>query len=581
MYDIDFLVKVSQHKKSYSSLPSIPKLPSFSESSSQTGSGASRFCSICRPCSRGSGDAQNGTSDVWKVKVEEDLDSERAYDINQGLFESVVVKPDIDADLGVTYFNEFKNATQVTEPLASDMHCYFNCGEVFKKGYDLQVHIKLRHKGEDPVELARAEDAAKFEIALTKRSACVYKCALCNKTVEGWSSFWDHLRKHKISVADYKAKYGQCEIETARFQCRICGKVVKHETNIIHKHLQWVHGINWTQYLTRVRLELRGVKQDPLPEVVSEECKICHLKVKYMKLHMRNKHTFTKKEYCQICDDSYKYLKTHLKNKHGITGDEYDQVTSEATTGFLSHDLNQNSREYQVPDESDASMSSFSEASSKSYNSALPKPSKEEMSDKTVKHCSVCDIQFGSRKDFIDHCQVVHGVRFKTKADHRLWKMSPSFPQSDNSVPRLGKVVGSTSPVSFEYRPPPSKVPKIVWPVKRGSFMCEECGVEFTSWQNLDQHMKLECKKLRCEDCGKTYSTLPNLKKHRRLSCAANFPAHSPASIARGVVEQILSTVFSLSQGPRIVFKCPVADCGQQFGRSVHLRRHQANYHDK
>ena len=52
--------------------------------------------------------------------------------------------------------------------LSTDLRCYFGCDELFKKDYQLHLHLKLRHRDEDPEELKAAYEAADEEIALTK-----------------------------------------------------------------------------------------------------------------------------------------------------------------------------------------------------------------------------------------------------------------------------------------------------------------------------------------------------------------------------------------------------------------------------
>ena len=57
--------------------------------------------------------------------------------------------------------------------------------------------------------------------------------------------------------------------------------------------------------------------------------------------------------------------------------------------------------------------------------------------------------------------------------------------------------------------------------------------------------MKLNCKKVACE---KIYSSLLNLKKHRKSSCQGQGNLRlSPANIAREIVDQVISSVFSVS----------------------------------
>merc|ERR1712126_542847 len=72
---------------------------------------------------------------------------------------------------------------------ATDLRCYFQCVEVFKKDYDLRIHLKIRHRGEDEKELEKAYQAAEEEIALVRRSACTFQCALCPKKFGDRGSF--------------------------------------------------------------------------------------------------------------------------------------------------------------------------------------------------------------------------------------------------------------------------------------------------------------------------------------------------------------------------------------------------------
>ena len=547
MYDLDFLVKVSQHKKYFSKIPSIPRPKQYLDSSSQTPYVNGKLCRCCTK-SNDSGTVHNKVI-VGAIRTHQEKDFK--YEES----ETVVVKPEIVTNSGRNNFSCIKG-TKFNEPLASDMHCYFNCGAVFKKGYDLQLHIKLRHKDEDSIEIARAEEAAKFEIALTKRSACLYKCALCDKTVEGWSCFWEHLRKHQISVADYKAKYGSCEIKTVKFQCRICEKVMKHESSTIHKHMQMIHGINWNQYLGRIRMEMKGVHQEPLPDLV-------------------------KRHHCQICGGTFKYIKEHFKKIHGISVEQYDQLIGEAGgVEFKVLDFNQNQVQAKVSDSDSASLSSVSETSTKFSSSCLPKPSKTEMGNKTVKHCSGCQIQFQDRRQFIEHCQRVHNIRFKTKASQGISKGALSIQQVKKYDSKNVLQSGHVLTENLMMQPQAGKVSKIVWPQKRDTIICNKCGEKFPSWKHLDQHMKFVCKKIKCELCGKTYSNLFNLTKHRRTNCPSKLRTPSSTRIARDIVEHIVETVIRVSPGPKVVLDCTVFGCGQQFGRKVHLRRHLVNYHN-
>ena len=197
--------------------------------------------------------------------------------------------------------NVKKEKGEDAETCATDLQCYFGCDEIFKKDYQLHLHLKLRHRNEDPEELEKAYEAANEEIALTRRSASLFNCALCPKVFNDNGAFYGHIQnKHDITYREYKERYGRCETESQPFECKICGKVIKYDRNTVHTHLKNVHGINWEKYLDRIRKLRRGLEPDPLPAMKMVECRVCNISVKYLKEHLRNAHKITEKEYREL-----------------------------------------------------------------------------------------------------------------------------------------------------------------------------------------------------------------------------------------------------------------------------------------
>ena len=54
------------------------------------------------------------------------------------------------------------------------------------------------------------------------------------------------------------------------------------------------------------------------------------------------------------------------------------------------------------------------------YDKNLPKPPKEDIQDKHNKRCSSCIITFDSRRSFIEHCTIMHAMKFKTKSGQTI-----------------------------------------------------------------------------------------------------------------------------------------------------------------
>ena len=269
----------------------------------------------------------------------------------------------------------------------TELLCYFGCEETFRKGYQLYLHLKLQHMNEPESEMKKATEAAEEEIALTRRSGSVFKCALCPRQFNDNGAFYGHIQvKHSMQWKDYRDKYGRCEVESKPFECKICLKVIKYDRNTVHAHLKYVHGINWEIYLERIRKLRRGEVPDDLPIIEMTECKVCNVNVKYLKEHLKNAHKI----------DEFQY-KTLFK-------DELDQSGNIESNTLLPK-----------PHQSSADESEHTKQSALHSSTYLPKPRKSDITDKSNKVCSSCSISFESRKSFISHCSTKHGMKFKTK----------------------------------------------------------------------------------------------------------------------------------------------------------------------
>ena len=114
--------------------------------------------------------------------------------------QSFEMLPAVDSESsGTASPNIFNNSQANFGPVSTDLQCYFGCDESFKKDYQLHLHLKLKHRNEDPEELAKAYEAAEEEIALTRRSASIFNCALCPKTFNDNGAFYGHIQVRQVS----------------------------------------------------------------------------------------------------------------------------------------------------------------------------------------------------------------------------------------------------------------------------------------------------------------------------------------------------------------------------------------------
>jgi len=234
--------------------------------------------------------------------------------------------------------------------LSTDMRCYFGCEEGFKKDFQLKLHLKLKHKNENPDQLSRAYQDAEMEICLVRRNGSTFQCAICQQKIYDEGVFYDHTKgKHNMPWMEYKEKYGRCELESTPFECKICGGVIKYTRNIVHTHLKNVHGLNWEKYLDRIRKMRKGEQPDELPSIEHFNCLVCNSTVKFLKEHVWNVHRLSEMEYedrvkkmsmgenpgplpsietyeCKICHVSIKEFNDHIRRCHKITMKEYKEL---------------------------------------------------------------------------------------------------------------------------------------------------------------------------------------------------------------------------------------------------------------
>jgi hypothetical protein len=308
--------------------------------------------------------------------------------------------------------------------LSTDMRCYFGCDEMFKKDYQLHLHLKLKHRNVDTNELRRAYQAADEEIALTRRSGSTFQCAICPKTFNDNGAFYGHIQsKHNMQWKDYKDQHGRCEVESAPFECKICGRVVKYDRNTVHTHLKNVHGITWVIYLDRIRKMRQGEVPDDLPSIETFECRVCNVSVKYLREHLKNVHKITEAEYEELFKDELvkKECTDHVINEQK----EHYQINSSE-----SEQIQPKLQNKQPIDKNNLVKKNGITDSVPDYlapDSNLPKPPKSDIQDKTNKKCSSCTITFDSRRSFIEHCTTVHNMKFRTKSGATI--SAPTIPQ--------------------------------------------------------------------------------------------------------------------------------------------------------
>lgn len=339
----------------------------------------------------------------------------------------------------------FDNFSHKATILSTDMRCYFGCNEGFKKDYDLRLHLKLRHRNEDETEMRAAYQDAEDEIALTKRSMSIFQCVLCPTQHSGSGRFYEHIKQaHNMKWQHYKSQYGPCEVERGAFQCKICSRVVKYDNNTVHSHLKRVHNISWAMYLDRIRKLRRGERLDDLPIIEYVTCKICNATIKHLSHHIGVVHKITVKEYADLFKGEYTnvYGAQPTSNVQEGSSDGKMKIKPEIQGTFQSNSIIENYEKI-VPT---PNLSGKAECMTPPYES--------DIKDKNNRICSTCDTRFETRRLFIEHCSLIHNMKFKTASGVTI--CMPTLNQQPDSkahVPRNIAEDNFPTPKRFKIMP--------------------------------------------------------------------------------------------------------------------------------
>jgi len=229
-----------------------------------------------------------------------------------------------------------------------------------------------------------------------------------------------------------------------------------------------------------------------------------------------------------VCNVSVKYLKEHLRNAHKITEKEYDELFGDDDDGYGNKAKKEKKPKIEmlVPEDTSSVSSLPGSVISDDYvdmaslatqqsKTAPPmeqadlktrRPPKADIQNKANKTCSVCEVTFDARKSFIEHCQVTHGMKFKTKAGI--------------SIPPPPPVQIKTEPIkrsySEELEGPPAKKPRSYVTSEGYEIEIEGSGEKEESsglYQQPGVNKWNQCS-YRCGICGKASNSRNSINSH-------------------------------------------------------------------
>jgi hypothetical protein len=185
---------------------------------------------------------------------------------------------------------------------------------------------------------------------------CSWTCQICGKLyMTNSSAFFKHVTQdHKVSVEDYKEKYGNTGIVFVDHKCKLCNKLVPCNGLSMCKHYKHTHNMGLEEYETLYMVGDDGSSNGDFYEPTDEywynkciwKCNICGNKNRSLgssKKHVHKMHNISYEDYlaqygnqgifecdftCTICQAVMSCngvtISSHLSNIHKLTLQEYE-----------------------------------------------------------------------------------------------------------------------------------------------------------------------------------------------------------------------------------------------------------------
>ena len=203
--------------------------------------------------------------------------------------------------------------------------CKF-CGEQFDKDFNLRIHLHTAHKSMS----SDAVEAAKEEVGEMKLEGCVHQCKPCGNKFTVAHSFRRHIKDHHgLTTQQYRSQYGNSEIVSKNFTCKLCNSSIKHTRNMITQHMKTVHRVSWKEYQVKI-----SEKGSNLPSPEKFHCGLCSRSVALRRQHLTKQHGIDDEVYvalfeggkcrelttCRLCSRDCLDLQRHLRQCHSNLG---------------------------------------------------------------------------------------------------------------------------------------------------------------------------------------------------------------------------------------------------------------------
>ncbi|XP_028044546.1 zinc finger protein 43 isoform X2 [Monomorium pharaonis] len=342
-----------------------------------------------------------------------------------------------------------------------------HCEKAYQNKKDLLVHIMESHDGR-----------------------LSFKCSICDKTYEKWSSLDIHEATHRTDKP---------------YLCDLCGKSFKHSNN------------------------LRGHKRIHLDESVKKRhvCEICGNAFRFHLREHMNQHDDNRPYSCEQCGKAfYKRIQlrqhklSHGSNKHTcpICGTTFNR-RGNMNAHMKRHCNNNGGYTCSICAYKCKSMSELKIHRKKHTDEEIVESIKKKCIDKEIWRCNICDKIFPKRATLLNH-ERVHGddkfyecddcgKKLASKSSLMYHKKSMHLRERPHMCHYCGD-----SFVSREARLIHERIHTGERP-----YVCKVCNMRYRCSSNLSQHMKIHTglKPHKCHFCNKGFARKGALTVHERI----------------------------------------------------------------